>query len=129
MTVVHDIWESMHDRVGEDLRVVTRYDGSDFQTLMREDVREQYAVDEDWEVVDQTIVRQLSLDDVEAAFDAGALQAQVWVFEQAWVLTWPDSLPGKSGVIVSIERGGDATAADVDAAVEYLESAVGPRLD
>jgi hypothetical protein len=129
MTVVHDIWESMHDRVGEDLRVVTRYEGSDFQTLMREDVREQYDLDEDWEIVDQTILRQLSLDDVEAAFDAGKLQAQVWVFARAWVLTWPDRLPGKSGVIVSIERGGDATVEDVDAALEFLESKVARRLD
>lgn len=115
--------------VGEDLRVVTRYDASDFETRMREDVRERYTLDEDWRVVDETVLRQLSLDDVEAAFDAGDLAAQVWVFERAWILPWPDRLPGKSGPIVSVERGGDATMADVDRVVEYLEADVAGRLD
>ena len=127
--VVEDVWAAMRDRVGEDLRVVTRYEGSGFETRMREDVREQYTFDDDREVVDQTILRQLSLDDLESAFDLGSLESQVWVFERAWVVTWPDCLPGKSGLLVSVERGGEATLADVGAAIEYLESEVGPRLE
>lgn len=129
VTVVDRVWDEISDRLGGDLRVVTRYEASDFETRMREDVRERYSVDEDWEVVDQTILRQLRLDDVEAAIDAGSLEAQVWVFERAWVLTWPDSLTGKSGFIVSVERGGDASMDDVDAVIEYLDSTVASRFE
>lgn len=45
------------------------------------------------------------------------------------MLTWPGSLPGKSGFIVSVERGGDATMDDVDAVIKYLDSTVASRFE
>lgn len=128
--IVDRVWASIHERVGEDLRVVTRYESLDFETRMREDLREGYTHREDREIVDDTIVRQLGLSDTERRFHAGALEANVHVFEEAWVVAWPDDLPSKSGMIVSIQRGGDvATVEDVEWCLDYLNEEVDPSLD
>lgn len=130
-SLVESLWEAMVDRVGEDLRVVTRYDATDFTTKMREDVRERYDREDDRQVVDDTIVKQLSLDDTESAFDTGRLQGFVRIFEDAYVLSWTaDALPKKSGVIVSIDRDGDvATLDDLEWCVQHLESEIPSRID
>ena len=129
-SIVDRVWAGLHERVGDDLRVVTRYEMMEFETRMREDVRERYTADEDRAIVDDTIVRQLGLFDTERRFEAGRLEANVSVFEQAWVIAWPDHLPGKSGVIVSIQRDGDvATIQDVEGCLRYLDEEVRPILD
>lgn len=116
--------------MGGDLRVVTRYESLEFETRMREDVRERYTEHEDRAIVDDTIVRQLGLFDTQRRFDAGELEANVHVFERAWVVAWPDHLPGESGFIVSIQRDGDtATVADVESTLEYLDEEVGPLVE
>lgn len=121
-SLLERIWNDVFDRVGEDLRVVTRYTGRDFETKMRDDVRAQYTTDEDQVVVDDTIIQQLSLSDTDNAFKTGQLNGLVRVFDEAWVLSWPDYLSGKSGVIISIQRNGtNATMDDIDWCIEYLE--------
>ncbi len=129
-SIVDRVWADLHERVGDDLRVVTRCETRKFETRMREDVRERYSEEEDRAIVDDAIVRQLGLFDTERRFEAGPLEANVNVFEQAWVIAWPDHLPGKSGVIVSILRDGDvATIRDVEDCLRYLDEEVGPILD
>jgi len=129
-SVVDRVWTDLRERVDEDLRVVTRYEAREFETRMREDVRERYTDREDRAIVDDTIVRQLGLFDTQRRFDAGELEANLNVFERAWVIAWPDDLPSKSGFIVSIQRDGDAaTLADVEACLDYLDEEAGPSLD
>lgn len=128
-SLVDEIWDAVSDRVGEDLRVVTRYDGSEFATRMREDVRETYSSTEDQQIVDTTVVSQLAHQEIERAHKSGDLHGVVRIFDEAWVLSWPDSIPGKSGVIVSIQRDG-ATASfdDVEWCLGYLDEEIGPRI-
>lgn len=126
-SIVERVRADLRERVGEDLRVVTRYESLEFETRMRTDVRERYTEREDRAIVDDTIVRQLGLSDTQRRFQAGELEANVHVFERAWVLAWPDHLPGKSGFIVSVQRDGDAaTVADVEGTLEYLDEEVAP---
>ena len=110
--------------------MVTRYDSREFETRMRDDVRERYTEEENRAIVDDVIVRQLGLLDAERRFDAGRLEANVTVFEHAWVIARPDGLPSKSGFIVSIQRDGDvATVADVEWCLGHLGTEVEPSLD
>jgi hypothetical protein len=127
--IVDLVWTALHERFGEDLRVVTRYESREFETRMREDVRARYTAEEDRRIVDDVIVRQLGLFDTERRFDAGRLDATVHVFEQAWVIAWPHDLPSKSGFVVSIQRDGDvASVEDTEWCLDYLETEVGPSL-
>ncbi|WP_372912221.1 hypothetical protein [Salinigranum sp.] len=128
--LVDHIWEAVSDRVGSDLRVVTCYEASTFETRMRPDVREAYSPSEDRVVVNDTIVNQLRLPETEDVFKAGPLRSLVRVFEDAWVLSWRDGGSTKSGVIVSVERDGEtATMDDLDWLTRYLSSEVAPRME
>jgi len=129
-SLVAAIWEAVSERVGEDLRVVTRYDGSEFETRMRDDVREQYTPSEDQEIVDATVVSQLAHREIERAHKSGTLRGVVRIFDEAWVLSWPDRIPGKSGVIVSIQRAGaTATLDDAEWCLRYLDEEIAPRIE
>lgn len=129
-SLVEQIWEDVYARVGGDLRAVARYGPQDFETRKRDDVREQYTPEEDRVVIDDTIIKQLNLADTESAFKTGRLHGLVRTFDDAWILSWPDHLPGKSGVIVSIQRDGStASMDDVDWCVRYLEDEIAPLLD
>lgn len=124
------VWDEMYGRVGEDLRVVTRYEAGDFETVMRDDVRRQYTEGEDQRIVDEAIVDQLSLRREEGAFKTGGLRAIVRAFDDAWVMSWPDPLDGKSGIIVSIQRDGDvATMDDVEYCIRFLDDRITPVLE
>ena len=128
-TLVDEMWEDVSARVGDDLRVVMRYEATEFEARMRDDVCEMYSAEEDQTAVDDTIVTQLRLAETERAFKAGSLRAVVRVFDDAWGMSRPDSLAAKSGVFVSIQRdGGCASMADVEWCVEYLDGEVAPRL-
>ena len=126
--LVDDLWAALSEVVGPDLRVVTWHDGRTFETKMREDVREGYTPLDDQAVVDDIVGWQLRLPGVEDRHDSGELEAIVRVFDDAWVVAWPYSYADRSGVIVSIERGGTATMDDVDACIEYLTREIAPRL-
>lgn len=118
---VQEVWDAMYERVGEDLRGVTRYEPTDFTTKMREDVREQYSPGEDQAIVDQTIVNQIGFKELEQRHKIGRLRAAILTFDESWLIVWPDGIPSKSGFIVSIQRTGDvATIADVDYCIEFL---------
>lgn len=129
-SLAEKIWDDVSEKVGEDLRAVTRYKAKEFETVMRDDVRERYTTNEDQAVVDHTIINQLSLSDIENAFKTGPLEGFVRVFGDAWVLSWPDKLPGKSGVLISIQRGGStASADDIEWCFQYLKSEIAPLID
>lgn len=113
------VWEPLHERFGEDLRAVTRYEGADYDTVMREDIRAKYSDAEDQTIVDETVVSQLGQGRLEGALKTGPLEAMVRVFDEAWVLSWPDSTAMKSGFIVSLDRGGEA--ARIDSVEEILD--------
>lgn len=117
---VEAVWDDLYGVVGEDLRVVTRYEGVDYETRMREDVREQYTTREDRVVVDDTVIKQIDLQDTEGAFKTGRLEAVVRVFEDAWVASVPDDVGRKSGYVVSVERGGEASMDDLEACLPRI---------
>ena len=129
-SLVTRIWDDVTERVGDDLRVVTRYGPQEFETRMRDDVRAEYTDDENQRVVDDTIITQLGLRDTKAAFNRRRLHGVVRVFDDAWVLSWTDDIPKKSGVLVSIQRDGTtATMDDVDWCVRYLDDEIAPLLE
>ncbi|MEY7851999.1 hypothetical protein AB7C87_22670 [Natrarchaeobius sp. A-rgal3] len=119
------VWDAVYDRIGDDLRAVIRYQPRDWESVMRDDVRERYAQRDTQAIVDQTIVGQLSYGRQESAFESGSLNALVQVFEDAWIVSCPDSTGRKSGVLISIERDGEAaTMADVQWCIDLLEQGV-----
>ena len=115
------IWEAVSDRIGDDLRAVVRYGPGNTESRLRADVRDRYSDREMRTLVDYTIINQLSYRRQQDAFDAGELTGVVQRFEEAWVVSRPDSLERKSGVLVSIDRGGDAAVDEVEWCLEYLE--------
>ncbi|MFP8951912.1 hypothetical protein ACLI4Z_02900 [Natrialbaceae archaeon A-arb3/5] len=116
------VWNAVYDRIEDDLRVVIRYGPKDATSVMRDDVRATYSSTESQAVVDQTIVSQLSYSRHEETFKAGELDAVVRVFENAWIVAYPDAPDRKSGVLVSIERDSDrASMSDVEWCIRYLE--------
>jgi hypothetical protein len=128
--LIREVWDTLYKRIGEDLRVVTRYGPGDYETIMRDDVRRQYTDREDQQIVDEAIVDQLSLRREESVFKTGGMKAIVRVFDDAWVMSWPDSLGGKSGFIVSIQRGGDvATMDDVEYCIRFIDDEIAPAME
>ena len=101
---VAELWEIVHDELGENLRGVCRFEGIDAEFILRDDIQAQYSETESRSVVDNAIVNQLSTPNIVRALKAGELDATVHVLEEAWVLVYPDVLPGKSGVLVSADR-------------------------
>lgn len=94
---------------------------------MRDDVRTQYSSIDDSRIVDDTILSQLVAADTEDSFKTGELQGIVRIFDDAWILAWPDANSKKSGVIVSIQRDSEQTSmADIEWCVEYLDEEVAP---
>jgi hypothetical protein len=126
--LVDELWAALSDVVGPDLRVVTWHRGREFETHMRDDVREQYSTLDDQAIVDDIVGWQLRLPGSEDRHDSGALEAIVRVFDESWTITWPHSYADRTGIIVSVERGGDASMADVEACIDYLSDEVPPRL-
>jgi hypothetical protein len=128
-TLAQTIWDALHERLGSDLRAVVRYDATGYSSRNRADIDELYDDDEGQRIVDQSIITQLSQQDLSEHLKTGDLDAVVRVFGDAWILTWPDPLEGKSGVYVSIERGGDtASMADVEWCLQYLDEEIGPQV-
>jgi hypothetical protein len=126
--LVEELWGSLSPVVGPDLRVVTWYRGRTFETKMRDDVRAGYSALDDQAVVDDIVGWQLRLPGSVDRHDSGEFDALVRVFEEAWIVIWPHSYADRSGVIVSIERGGDASMDVVDACIDYLSRTLRPRL-
>lgn len=126
---VDDVWGEMHERVGGDLRAVTQYRGTELETRMRDDVREQYTTDEDFELITETIVNQMGEQRVDAHFKTGRLEGLIRVFDSAWVVTCANPTNWKEGFLVSIQRGGsNASIQDAEECVRYLTREVIPRV-
>lgn len=129
LTVVDSVWNELHDRLGSDLRAVTGYDGIEFETRKRDDVQKSYTRTEDAQLIDQTVIGQLSERQMVEKFKSGDLHATIRVFDQTWVLTWLPPGDWKAGVLVSIQRDGpQATFEDLQYCIEYMESAVEPEI-
>ena len=128
-SLVETIWGDVSENIGDDLRAVTRYDGLNYEMKLRDDVRTEYTQDEDRTIVDEAILRQLNLDETEGAFKAGELESVIRVFEDAWILQWPDQLKTKSGILISIQRNGErASVVDVEWCIEYLNEQITPMI-
>lgn len=124
MPEVREIWDALRSRLGRDLRVVTHYDATDFETIMRDDLREEYTSVDDREIVDDTILQQQFFEKSADAFAAGSLEGAVRVFESAYVLAYPHPRERKAGFLVSIERGKESMCA-VETALQLLDEKVG----
>lgn len=128
--LVETIWDAVSERVGDELRGVTRYNGLDFEMKLRADVRASYSNAEDRELVDEAVLSQLNLGGTEDAFKTGDLQSVIHIFEEAWVLQWPDNLTTKSGILISIQRDGTAASmADIEWCIDYLSEDVSPQIE
>lgn len=121
------VWDHLESEFGEDLRGVTRYEGMEFSTHLRDDIRAQYSSKEDRDIVDSTIIPQLQLNDSRDTIKAGDAEATIRVFEQAWVLMCPDPDGPKSGFIVSIERNGEHSMTAIQDTLEYLTTEISPH--
>jgi hypothetical protein len=120
--IVETVWNALHDRFGDDLRVVTRYDGLEYESIMRDDVRDLYPDEQERDYISNTIISQLHLEDADEAAESGPAEGFVRIFGHAWVLTCPDSLDRKSGFIVSLQRDGDLSMDAVEECLTYFES-------
>ncbi|EMA36803.1 hypothetical protein [Halobiforma nitratireducens] len=119
------VWDDVADRIGEDLRAVVRYEATDFESILREDVRSEYSGTELRSIVDRTIVTQLSAARDEETFRAGDLEGIVRAFDDAWFLAVPDPIDPKAGVLISVDRHGEsASDGDIEWCLSYLEEAV-----
>lgn len=116
-----EVWEVLFEKLGDDLRGVIRFQGTEYEAELREDVRQKYSSAEDRRVVDNAIINQLATPKTEEAYKTGELDAFVNVFDEAWVIILPMTIPSKSGYIVSVQRdGGTATMDDVDWTIDRL---------
>jgi hypothetical protein len=118
------VWKTLEGRVGDRLRAVIRYDGFEYESVTRADVRERYTDDDALHLVNDIVVNQLTLADSEDLFDAGRYRAFIRVFDDAWIVTLPDDPPAKTGYVVSFDREEGASSVDIDAHVRALEALV-----
>lgn len=118
MVETRDVWNALHEQFDDDLRAVIRYDGEDMESIKRDDIREQSMPLDDREIVDGIIVRHLNVADDVSRFRVGSLDAVVRVFENAHVISRPDSVDEKAGFVVSIDRD---CSVSVEEVVELLE--------
>lgn len=123
------VWDDLTSVLGDDLRAVARYDRTNYETKLRDDIRAQYSEHADRSIVDDAILNQMILQDNRPGLKVGELESIVRVYEDSWFIVWPDSFSRKSGFIVSIQRGSQATMADVESVLEYLEEEVAPALN
>ena len=127
--LANDVWDELYERVQGDLRAVVRFTPTDYEGRLRSDVAETYDSDERERIIDETIIRQLGLTGEEGDMKVGELSAFVRQFDQAWVISWREPDDVKSGFFVSIQRDGDdATMADVEYCIQYLNEEIEPRL-
>lgn len=116
-----ELWDIVHEKIGEDLRGVTRYKATEYDVVLRDDVRDLYGPEGDRRVVDDAIISQLSSRDADSSYKAGDLNGLVKIFDDAWILTYPDSIAGKSGYIVSVQRRGGTTPMDtIEWCIDFL---------
>jgi hypothetical protein len=124
MPDARSVWDSLEDRFGESPRAVVRYDGFDYDTITRPDVRERYSDEEAIRLVNDVVVNQLILSDSEELFEAGRYRAFVRVFDDAWIITKPDDAAAKTGYVVSPDRSQDGSSVEIGDCVDYFEELV-----
>ncbi|CQH52631.1 uncharacterized protein HHUB_1868 [Halobacterium hubeiense] len=107
-----DIVAALHDAVGDALRVAGFHDGTEWHVeYMREDVREAYGDASIDDIADDLVLDVLSSPRQESLYDLGSLQATSRLFEDGLVVHVPTD--ERSGYLVSLDTGSDATGRDV----------------
>lgn len=111
-TLDADIAEALHASVGDALRVVGFHEGADWHIeYMREDVREGYGDGSIDDIADDLVLDVLSSPRQESLYELGDLHATARLFEDGLVVHVPTD--DRSGYLVSLDAGGDATGRDV----------------
>ncbi|MFB6165822.1 MAG: hypothetical protein ABEJ31_11745 [Haloarculaceae archaeon] len=129
MSLCSDVWEALHDDYDDHVRSVTCYHPADFETRYREDLGEMYTTGELQSIVDDVIVQQLGYERTDTELKTGDLHAIVQVYDDSWLVLWPDQLDGKSGFMISLQRGESGIDPTVlDDVVRYLNEDVAPRI-
>jgi len=123
MLPVDDAWNHLVTQYGDALRAVTKFRSGTFETRMRADVRARYTDREDQRVVDEIVLGQLLSERLEDEFKCGRLTGTVHVFDEALVVVQADPDSRKSGYLVTFDRDGDVTMADLEDCFEYLRTA------
>jgi len=123
MLPVDDAWDHLFTQYGDALRAVTKFRSGTFETRMRADVRARYTDREDQRVVDEIVLGQLLSERLEDEFKCGRLTGTVHVFDEALVVVQADPDSRKSGYLVTFDRDGDVTMADLEDCFEYLRTA------
>lgn len=120
------VWEELEGRYGHDLRAVIRYHPTGYEAHMRDGLREQYSDQQVQSFADEAIVNQIQLESKVEAVDFGPFHGVVRIFDDAWVFIWPDSLDGKSGFLVTLERTDSAVGLD---AIEEIDTYLSEEID
>jgi len=107
-----DTTAALRETVGGALRVVGFHEGSDWQiTYMRDDVRDGYGDGSIDDIADDLVLDVLSTPRQESLYELGDLQATSRLFEDGLVVHVPTG--DRSGYLVSLDTGGDATGRDI----------------
>ena len=122
MLPVDDAWNHLVTQYGDALRAVTTFRSGTFETRMRSDVRARYTDREDQRVVDEIVLGQLLSERLEDEFKCGRLTGTVHVFDEALVVVQADPDSRKSGYLVTFDRDGGVTMADLEDCFEYLRT-------
>jgi hypothetical protein len=129
VTLCERVWDDLVGRYGADIRAVIRYHPIEYEERMRDDVRAQYTDSDVQSFVDEAIVNQLSLESKVDAVDLGPFHGLVRIFDDAWVLVWPDSLDEKSGFLVTLQRENSSVGIDAMEDIDaHLSEEIEPRI-
>ncbi|WP_251344520.1 hypothetical protein [Haloplanus halophilus] len=124
MSRVDEVWDHLVSQYGDALRAVTKFRNGEFETRMRDDVRNLYTDREDQRVVDEITLGQLHSQRLENEFKCGQLTGTVHIFGEAFVAVQTDPTARKTGYLVTFDRRGDVTIADLDDCFEYLRTVI-----
>lgn len=99
--IVDKLWTLLKEEFRDNLRVVTYYNETEFETKMRSDIRSAYSGEGDEKIVEEVSLNGLHVPHLEDLFKAGEFGSNIFVFEEAHVVHLP--VDEKRGLIVSIE--------------------------
>lgn len=116
MCIVDALWGLLKEEFHQNLRVVTYYDETEFETKMRSDLRNAYSEEEDKRIVEEVSLNGLHVPYLEDMFKTGELDSSIYVFDEAYVVQFP--IDETQGIIVSIESNSDLSS------VSFIKSSI-----
>ena len=115
------IWAVLTERFGDDVRIVTYYDGDIYEIRIRNDLQEQYSTANKRAIVRNVMEEKLDVIEQESIFDVGEFGCNVRVFEDAYVLH--SQFDDRRGTIISMEREANLpTISTIERAVDQARS-------